>query len=105
MERVVWCALFMKRVCPCVVKIEHELNLPDEETMMRTALDGEAHRLATKHKPQPEIPEDGPFPAGPRSAPPADRFGNKEDVEEDQVADDTIFDWERWVLFVRPTLG
>jgi len=89
LARVVCCALFMRRSCPCMVKFDAtELKVPDEEVMLEEAVNQTKKRIASLHRPK------GSPNAGP--AAPAAKDPDVEDVvQEDVLADDSIFDWER----------
>ncbi|KAH9255792.1 hypothetical protein BASA81_006193 [Batrachochytrium salamandrivorans] len=89
MARVMCCALFISRVFPCI-KLKTEEALPDEEDMMKEALDGEAKRIALRHLPRQNYTA---------TAIDLDGDGVVDVVVLDDPNDemDSIFNWERHV--------
>jgi len=82
LARVVCCALFMKRVCPCFVRFDtQDLKVPNREDMLQEAVLQTRKSIALMH-----VPKDDGIVA---------KAVYSDDVEALADIDDSIFDWER----------
>ena len=91
LARVFCCALFCRRACPCLVQFDEALmKIPDEEALIQTALEEEAHKIALKHRPD-KSDNNGKFKNAVLDVEVIDV------IAEDILVDDSIFDWEKHI--------
>ena len=86
MVEMMWCAYLINCLCPCCTNYDpKKLKIPTVDELMEKVVKDTADSIAQKHRPSME------------SLPPMDeQSGDGESfIENDRLADDSIFDWER----------